>query len=574
MQAAPAVNLLPLARSPLRPGAVCPKAKPHSPEVYPVPARVEVVPAAQLPLFMESHPLVLDLRPYNLYLKLRLVSAHNVCVPSTLLKRTTYGVQHLANASSLPEETKQVIKDKLQTVLMYDASSHGNSVLFALHQMLAKFVAYGTRVAYLDGGFAAVGPELVDSLSLESASSLSSPRLHSPNNDLDDSLPLLSGFTLPSATSSSQRLLMLIKKNLPRLDTSTTYNYSFRWPRGFEATEALLPTWMGFLAGDASKEHNAAVINAISDRFSDLERCEQVRLNKAIANEAPDALEHEHRHRHEELPLGLCPFCDHIDYTIPKGVEYGYKNRYNNIWPYEHLRVKLVSSPCATAPPQDDYFNANYIHFPQLTNRGYIATQSPLDSTLEDFWSTVWYNGVRAIVCLNNPQELLPKSYYTANARFESLGLNVEIASCDKRQGYSMRKINLKKRGQTRTVSHFHFHEWPDFGTPPDFGAILSMIEEVDKVLVGKSAEPPTTEISRAWDLVVHCSAGCGRTGSYITLDMVTKSLATNEKLWRSSDLIYKSVQFQRQQRIAMVQNLDQFIYCYEGVMAWLANRS
>lgn len=331
------------------------------------------------------------------------------------------------------------------------------------------------------------------------------------------------------------------------------------------------------------------MIKVLNDKFNKLETTEQARLSVAISNSKRDSpvdkmlAAHDFllpgRHSEEGCsPLSLCPCCDKINYKIPKGIEYGYKNRYKNIWPYEHSRVRLISSPSCTTPKKevaDDYFNANYICFGKLASRLYIATQNPLDSTKEDFWNTVWYNGVREIICLNNPLFLAPRSYYEENVVFEKSKLGVKIVSKEQNDGFCVREIHLSKHGVTRKVIHFAYSEWPDFGVPDNFHSIMNLIECKDKYLASVAEQtPPTSKVTHPWDLLVHCSAGCGRTGCFITLDMVRECFRNHSEKqydpWGDRDLIFKSVQFQRQQRIAMVQNLDQFIFCYEMILSYV----
>lgn len=586
---------------------------------------VEASDPAAIRKFIKSPALIVDIRPYNNYSISRLENAHNICIPTTLLKRPTYDLLHVISTTALPKDIKERITSCQEptNVLVYDASSTEKSVSFGLYQTIQKFLKHECfTVGFLNGGFQQLHELLRDSSLVLSDTTPVSPNppltslevskldsgskdsfVSSPGNDSSrETSPFLSGFTLPSATTANQKMLMSIKKTLPKLDTTTTYTYKLRLPEGFEEHMHRLPKWLSFFAEEyGSDRYNEKVLGILSEKFNRLEKSEQVRLSMAISNTSHENKEDKeskdssianalspgvHLRLHSGTgsgycsPSAPCPYCDKIHYTIPKGVEYGYKNRYNNIWPYEHSRVKLISSPSCTTPKKelsDDYFNANYIKFKKLAQREYIATQSPLESTQEDFWNTVWYNGVKGVVCLNKPSVFAPKTYYEEDQYFDKSRLSVKIKGVEEEKGFAVRKMEMEKHGKRRYVYHFAYTEWPDFGVPDNFDTVSRLLKaKNEKIELLKDQKPPTSEISNTLDLLVHCSAGCGRTGCFITLDMVNECFAhANSETydpWGSKDLIFKAVQLQRQQRIAMVQTLDQFIYCYESILREIIN--
>lgn len=600
-------------KSPVAPSnAVSPTARAHFNDLPDSVLAVDARDATAVSKFTEGNSLIIDIRPYNTYSASRLANAYNICIPTTLLKRPTYDLLHVTNTSALPRDVKDklVASNEPLSILVYDANSGSGHISFGLYQTVQKFLKDSRfTVAYLDGGFQDLPDLLKDSSNQLSDATPISPEtpLHpqmaqtvvDPNSkDLPshatgtessrESSPFLSGFTLPSATASNQKMLMSIKKTLPKIDTSTTYSYRFRLPEDFEAKKDKLPKWLSFFAEYwGSDDQNNRLVSVLSEKFNKLEKSEQIRLSMAISNTnnkekpLPSALCNV---LHSELssgycsPLAPCPHCDKIHYTIPKGVEYGYKNRYHNIWPYEHSRVKLISSPSCTSPSStskkengDDYFNANYIKCKQLSKTEYIATQSPLEATKEDFWNTVWYNEVKGIVCLNKPSLLAPTAYYETDQFFEKSKLAVKIKATEKEKGFTIREMDLEKNGRTRRVFHFAFTDWPDFGVPDNFEDVSKLIELKNEKMHSLKRQSKGSSATSNLDLLVHCSAGCGRTGCFITLDMVNECFKGNGNgkydPWGERDLIYKAVQLQRQQRIAMVQTLDQFIYCYESVL-------
>ncbi|SGZ47828.1 CIC11C00000000877 [Sungouiella intermedia] len=596
---------LPSIRLPVKsPQVLSPTSKYHFKDLPEYVTAVNASDSATVASWVDSNDvLIVDIRPFNFYSNSRLRNAYNVCVPTTLLKRASYDLQQVFNSTSLPAQLKEkvIAHSTPMKVLIYDDSSCEDHVMFSMYQMVQKFLKYDCfDVAYLSGGLLLVDSLLVDAstaLPLRSpvspvtpnSAKASNAEFASSNHGMTssdtskDTLPLLSGFTLPSATASNQKFIMSMKKDLPKLDTNVKYNYNFHLPEKFAEKKDKLPKWLSFFAENCDEEdYSKKIVEKLSEKFNKIEQTEQVRLNMAISNFDENNKRSPHYHscspKSESVtPLAMCPCCDPIDYNIPKGIENGYKNRYKNIWPYEHSRVRLISSPsCAPKKSSDDYFNANYIDFDKLSLTKYIATQDPLEATYEDFWNTVWYNGVKGIVCLTIPLLLAPQTYYEGNQFYSKSNLNIEIGDPQQFNGYSMREITMKKKETTRKVFHFAYSEWPDFGTPDNLSSIFEMLNKKnEKVETLSGQRPPTSKVPKPWELLVHCSAGCGRTGCFITIDMALDCFLAEDRLnrydpWGYDDLVYKSVQFQRQQRVSMVQNLDQFVFCYEAIMNYV----
>lgn len=544
---------------------------------------------AAIAAFLDSKDsIIIDVRPYNYFSTLRICDAINICLPSTLLKRASFDLAHVLNSSTIPCALKDALLEARANfkILFYDQASEESRITLQLYHTIMKFFEGSEcKVAYLNGGFDAADELLKDSLAILPLRSPSSPLTNLPKNDQssegaessDTPLPFLSGFTLPSATKADVKLLDSIKKGVTKIDTTTKYKHEFKFPVDFESKIESLPPWLLFIGESYGKDNcSQLIVDHLSERFNRLEASEQVRLSLAINNsdgtdngECADTL---HTSSGYGTPQELCPCCDDITYTIPKGVEYGYKNRYKNVWPYEHSRVRLKLSPsCKVAGAHDDYFNANYIHFEELSNNKYIATQNPLESTHQDFWNAVWYNGVEAIVCLDNSTSLHSRKYYEEDKEYKNL--TVHIKQLQAHEGYTYREIVISKHNQRRILHHFAYTDWPDFGTPDDLQTVIDMMQLKNKVL-SKFARR-CQHGDDLWEMLVHCSAGCGRTGCFITLDMVTDLFAHPSRLpsldpWGTEDLIYKSIQFQRQQRISMVQNLGQFIFCYESILNYV----
>ncbi|XP_034065201.1 receptor-type tyrosine-protein phosphatase F isoform X5 [Gymnodraco acuticeps] len=228
------------------------------------------------------------------------------------------------------------------------------------------------------------------------------------------------------------------------------------------------------------------------------------------------------------------------------------KNRYANVIAYDHSRVVLTS---VDAVPGSDYINANYIDGYRKQN-AYIATQGPLPETLSDFWRMVWEQRSNTIVMMTRLEEKsrVKCDQYWPSRGTETYGMiqvtmldTVELAT------YSVRTFALYKNGSSekRELRQFQFMAWPDHGVPEYPTPILAFLRRV------KACNPPD-----AGPMVVHCSAGVGRTGCFIVIDAMLERM----KLEKSVD-IYGHVTCMRAQRNYMVQTEDQYIFIHEALL-------
>lgn len=577
---------------------------------------------------------IFDIRPFNLFSISRLQNSINLCIPLTLLKRESYSLVSVLGSIDETQRSQILSPDNAANILIYDSESTFDHISFGLYQTCIKFFNFKDKkfnVYYLNGGFSKttnfgnmIENQPFSPISASSGSFLSSSPEPESQSECSPVFPVdpvinggangngaqgtlkynlsLSGFALPSSTPSEQKFLSSIKRNsLPKLDTSKktgiegnqinslaesdelrNYEYQFKYPK----IDGKIPRWLMFISDIennqilTSSQKNKEILKILNAKFKKIERSEQARLKRAIASEISTPPNHS---PNICSPSALCPGCDKIPYKIPRGIEYGYKNRYNNVWPYEHSRVKLnmnspasstMTSPFCNHPNEqdDDYFNANYIHYEEVSRTKYIATQNPLQSTYEDFWKTVWHNNIQIIICLNR-QESAPLAgqdfKYFDDQAFKGSKLKIEKIESTEFPTYILRVIKLSKTSTkvSNLVYHLEFKNWPDFGVPSTFESILELIQVKNQLIKDKGLNE---------QLLVHCSAGCGRTGSFITLDMIIDCFSREGKdveidPWGDNDLIYTSVQNQRQQRISMVQNLDQFIVCYEIILEYLS---
>ncbi|XP_065178731.1 uncharacterized protein LOC135809326 [Sycon ciliatum] len=227
------------------------------------------------------------------------------------------------------------------------------------------------------------------------------------------------------------------------------------------------------------------------------------------------------------------------------------KNRYTNILAYDHSRVVL--------PPRtglSDYINANFIHGYRKRNV-YIACQGPLPQTAADFWCMIWDNNVPVIAMVT---QLLERSrvkchkYWPEELHqpFEHGELTVTLLSEDtSNTDWHVRKI-LVSDGQTeKTVHHLAFQSWPDHGVPATSDVLIRFVFTVRQYVPANSDAPMT----------VHCSAGVGRTGTFICVDTLLQRL-----VYRPTIDVYGTICAMRMQRNLMVQTEAQYIFLYKAM--------
>ncbi|XP_061770385.1 receptor-type tyrosine-protein phosphatase beta [Nerophis ophidion] len=231
------------------------------------------------------------------------------------------------------------------------------------------------------------------------------------------------------------------------------------------------------------------------------------------------------------------------------------KNRYNNILPYDSTRVKLS---CLDDDPCSDYINASYVPGHNF-RREYIATQGPLPGTKDDFWRMVWEHGVHAVVMVTQCVEkgrVKCEQYWPAHKEALYYGeLVVQMTSESILPEWTVREFRItseRSGGIPRLLRHFHFTVWPDHGVPDSTHSLVQFVRTV-RDFMDRSA--------RAGPSVVHCSAGIGRTGTFIALDRVLQQLDT-----KGCVDMYGCVFDLRLHRQHMVQTESQYAFLHQCV--------
>ncbi|XP_049791150.1 phosphatidylinositol phosphatase PTPRQ-like isoform X1 [Schistocerca nitens] len=233
------------------------------------------------------------------------------------------------------------------------------------------------------------------------------------------------------------------------------------------------------------------------------------------------------------------------------------KNRYINILPFDANRVKL---DIVDGDPSSDYINASFIQG-YSKNIEYIATQGPKEETVKDFWLMVYQYDVTIIVMVTQLEEqgkvkchqYYPNLRETAKYGEISVKCSIELQFSI----YTSRTIMLEKGQERKKIVHLHFREWPDFGCPTTTDVMLQFCQIVRHQIL----------LSSAGLTVVHCSAGVGRTGTLIALDILLQHIRENKTID-----IFGVVYNLRKQRTNMVQSEAQYAYIYKCMRDALAN--
>ncbi|KAF4119490.1 hypothetical protein GMORB2_4620 [Geosmithia morbida] len=620
----------------------------------------------------QDHVLLLDIRSAQNHATARIKGSLNLCVPTTLLKRATFNIQKLHQTFQGGNGSDRFARWRDATaIIVYDSHTSDQRDATAAQNMIKKFTneGFAGRTCILKGGFAGFVDSFPDMVERGSPAAASATGTNPAGGRPDGNVaPVIGGVTLPSTAGCPNPFFSNIRQNMDLADG--VGQFPVTRPQGL-----MSPALPGWLRQAASEPDQGKMI---SEKFLQIEKDEKARMQTAYAAFDPHTAQ-------QTQTVQIC------------GVEKGGKNRYKDILPFEHARVKLQSK----AGTGCDYVNASHVR-PSGSNKRYIATQGPLPATYEDFWSMIWEQDVRVIVMLTaeseggqlkchpywKEKEHGPIRLKQLSEKRASLDMDKHRAEATPTPGSNSTGDAKRRRANTTTtvefstptppattpqkdasetpyviirkfalvhashpfepmreITHLHFPSWPDFGTPAKPSHLLGLIElanvtqrasmpvETTSVMEGRkmSGHMPNTwhdepeADAKARPMLVHCSAGCGRTGTFCTVDSVIDMLkrsrqaksaaqrvqnmdevigdgdivggpmadgevtatsdlrtklqqnqppgaSTIDSRWLgddSVDLIQKTVEDFRQQRLSMVQSLRQYVLCYETVLEW-----
>ncbi|KAJ6140464.1 hypothetical protein N7470_010260 [Penicillium chermesinum] len=518
--------------------------------------------------------LLLDVRPFAHYSQSNIRGSLNLCIPTTLLKRRSFDTQKLEGTFTSDLDKEKFAKWKeCHTIIVYDAATTESKDSAPLLNVINKFQAEGWKGEglILWGGyktFSSRFPFLLHRPQMETASQ-SPKKRHPMSINLGSIAPVV-------GVGGVGQIALKLPDNLT------------------ESKRRRLPPWLRN-ASDAKDQGHV-----VSDKFLDLEKKELERMKQALSYDGSSA-----------SAGGASK-----KYRVA-GIEKGTKNRYNDIYPFDHSRVRLEEVPLGGC----DYVNANHIKA-EYSNRRYIATQAPVPDTFNDFWRLIWEQDVRVLVSLTAEVErgqvkchpfwqsgdygpFKVKAYQERHINVEPHPVHSESqksSAPDQRTQRTddnnenpviiVRHFSLYHTAlpfqPLRDITQLQYPYWPDFGTTSQPAHLLSLIEQCNKAVRATSkTEFSSHEANPSGQrpILVHCSAGCGRTGTFCTVDSVLDMLkrqrapdaqTTSSPEWVDDpniDLITKTVEDFRTQRPSMVQNLNQFVLCYESILEWLVSR-
>uniref|UniRef100_A0A671QUI3 protein-tyrosine-phosphatase n=1 Tax=Sinocyclocheilus anshuiensis TaxID=1608454 RepID=A0A671QUI3_9TELE len=255
--------------------------------------------------------------------------------------------------------------------------------------------------------------------------------------------------------------------------------------------------------------------------------------------------------REEFNALPVCPIQASCDAASKE--ENKEKNRYVNILPYDHSRVHLTS---LEGVPDSDYINASYINVRPQT----LVIRRPKEETVNDFWRMIWEQNTATIVMVTNLKERKEckcAQYWPDQGCWTYGNIRVSVEDMMVLVDYTIRKFCIQQVGDVsgkkpqRLVTQFHFTSWPDFGVPFTPIGMLKFLKKV------KTYNP-----QYAGPIVVHCSAGVGRTGTFIVIDAMLDMMGAERKVD-----VFGFVTRIRAQRCQMVQTDMQYVFIFQALL-------
>uniref|UniRef100_A0A3B4EJZ5 Tyrosine-protein phosphatase non-receptor type n=1 Tax=Pygocentrus nattereri TaxID=42514 RepID=A0A3B4EJZ5_PYGNA len=261
--------------------------------------------------------------------------------------------------------------------------------------------------------------------------------------------------------------------------------------------------------------------------------------------------------RWQNLYLEIRNQSQECSFKVAKYPENRNRNRYRDVSPFDHSRVKLGNT-------ENDYINASLVQMDEA-QRSYILTQGPLRTTCGHFWLMIWEQRTKAVIMLNRVMEKGSEKcaqYWPTQEEhemsFRDTRFVVRLLSEDVKSYYTTRLLELQNAntGERREIYHFHYTTWPDFGVPESPASFLNFLFKVrESGSLGTDHGPA----------VVHCSAGIGRSGTFSLVD--TCLVLMDKRKDPSSVDIKKVLLDMRKYRMGLIQTPDQLRFSYMAVL-------
>ncbi|AMD19972.1 HCL179Wp [Eremothecium sinecaudum] len=351
-----------------------------------------------------------------------------------------------------------------------------------------------------------------------------------------------------------------------------------------------IPQWFQELMLECSKLQ-------FVEQFQRLDLMERARLDRLFVispTSCPDSLSVELNDNELNFETDYNPTI-----SVSCGLELGTKNRYKGIIPYEHTRVVLKKDLAIKVNEVsfdeqslvETYINANYLTgpFTDIRTPGeslrYIATQAPLSETIHDFYTCIINNNVPLVLTLTDQYECgIEKCSNFWDSSIHN-GIKVELMETDRLDDLYLRRIKLtyNQGKSTHTFLQVQITGWPDLGilTHPSYIIYMISIKNylLDRLIKRgfySNDHPPT--------ILVHCSAGCGRTGTLCTVDTILSNLESIDEVYGQAlvsgatsknpfDPVVLTIDRFRKQRMSMVQTINQFLFVYDCLLLYFTQQ-
>ncbi|CAG9763906.1 unnamed protein product [Ceutorhynchus assimilis] len=229
-----------------------------------------------------------------------------------------------------------------------------------------------------------------------------------------------------------------------------------------------------------------------------------------------------------------------------------FKNRYPDIKAYDQTRVKLTQN-------DSDYINANFV-MGYKERKKFICAQGPMDTTVNDFWRMIWEQGLQMLLMLTNLEEYSKTKcakYWPDKQDGDKVFGKITLSHLSETRysDYIVRELRMVRNSETtseeRRITQYHYLVWKDFMAPEHPSGIIRFIKRVNEAY----------SIEKGC-ILVHCSAGVGRTGTLVALDCLLQQLAEENQV-----AIFNTICDLRHQRNFLVQSLKQYIFIYRALM-------